>query len=119
MAVKNSVLESVREAMGLSSEDESFDMELLLHINSALAIANQNAAVLPVTIEDTTQTWDELKDPEKEMTQYLFHSVKLFVFLKTKLLFDPPAPSTASYMEKASDELLWRFREELDLPNND
>ena len=42
MAAETSVLKSIRKAVGLDSEDSSFDEELLMHANTALFIINQN-----------------------------------------------------------------------------
>lgn len=111
-----SILETVRGAMGLDAEDDSFDFELLLHINNALAVLHQNAVGVPFTVKDSLATWEELKDPLQIEGNKMFESVKQYVFLRTKILFDPPPPSTIKYMSEAADEILWRLRESYDLP---
>lgn len=111
-----SILETVRGAMGLDTEDDSFDFELLLHINNALAVLHQNAVGVPFTVKDSLATWEELKDPLQIEGNKMFESVKQYVFLRTKILFDPPPPSTIKYMSEAADEILWRLRESYDLP---
>lgn len=114
-----SILETVRGAMGLDAEDNSFDFELLLHINNALAVLHQNAVGVPYTVKDSLATWEELKDPLQIEGNKMFESVKQYVFLRTKILFDPPPPSTIKYMYEAADEILWRLRESYDLPKDE
>lgn len=111
-----SILETVRGAMGLNAEDDSFDFELLLHINNALAVLHQNAVGVPFTVKDSLATWEELKDPLQIEGNKMFEGIKQYVFLRTKILFDPPPPSTIKYMSEAADEILWRLRESYDLP---
>ena len=115
MTINNSVLKTVREAIGLDPEEKSFDPELLIHINTALSTLIQNGVGTPRTIIDETQTWDDVKSSEQFYADEMFEQVKHYVFLRTKLIFDPPPPSTAKYMSQATDETLWRLREAYDI----
>ncbi|MEG0239499.1 MAG: hypothetical protein RR643_05045 [Anaerorhabdus sp.] len=110
-----SILESIRGACGLDTSDESFDMELIMHINSALATLNQNGVGLSISVSDTTQLWESFKDPTQTNGNELFEMVKHYVFVKTKLLFDPPPPSNVQYISEAANEDLWRLRETFNL----
>ena len=110
--VEESILKSVRSALGLPIDDDSFDSELVLHINSALGVLNQNGVGKTVIVTDDTQKWDDFKDVAQENGNKLFPLVQLYVFVKTKLLFDPPPPSNVQYVASASEENLWRLREE-------
>lgn len=109
---KTSILGSVRDAMGLGIEDDSFDSELLMHINAALLTLNQNGVGKTTIVKDADANWESFKDPEQEEGNKLFDMVPLFVFLRTKILFDPPPPSNVKYMDDAVNEALWRLREE-------
>lgn len=111
---KTSILGSVRDAMGLGIEDDSFDSELLMHINAALLTLNQNGVGKTTIVKDADADWESFKDPEQEEGNKLFDMVPLFVFLRTKILFDPPPPSNVKYMDDAVNEALWRLREEYD-----
>lgn len=113
--VQTSVLKTVRGALGLGIEDASFDHEVVLHVNAAIGTLVQNGVILGKVLTGTELVWDDLKDPEKAYADYLFEQVKLFVFVKTKMLFDPPPPSTAPYMNDYATELLWRLRESFDI----
>ncbi len=114
MVQTQSILDTVRGAIGLVADDTSFDSELIIHINSHLATLYQNGVVLPIVVEDSTALWSELKDESKNND--MFEQIKTYIFLRTKLLFDPPPPKTANYMDAAATELLWRLRCHYDVP---
>ena len=79
-------------------EDESFDRELVIHINAAFARLTQ-LGVGPVQgfrIQDDSTTWDEFVT---DITQEAY--CKSYVYLKVRRIFDPPANST---LAKAIDE---------------
>lgn len=115
MAAEPSILKSIRNAVGLDAEDDSFDGELLMHINGGIMTLNQNGIGRPVIVMDDSTTWDELKDPSQDYANEMFVAVKSYIFVKTKILFDPPPPSTIKYMSEAVDEYLWRLRESFDV----
>lgn len=118
-AVDDSILKSVRSALGLPIDDDSFDSELVLHINSALGVLNQNGVGKTVIVTDDTQKWEDFKDIEQTKGNKLFLLVQMYVFVKTKLLFDPPPPSNVQYVSTASEENLWRLREEYAADNKE
>lgn len=96
-----SILTSVKRNLGIAEADESFDPEIVTHINGAftrlyeLGIGPQDG----FRIEDDTVEWDTyLGDNLK------FESVKNYVTLHTRLFFDPPA---TQYLVQA-------FRDQLD-----
>ncbi len=108
MKLENSVLEDVREAVGLSREVTDFDTDLLIHINSALSELLQNGVVVPTVIKDVNTTWADLQIAS--VSQDYFMMVPLFVTLSTKIIFDPPPPSTVEHYAKTIDKLLWRLK---------
>ena len=108
----DSILETVVEAVGLAVDDQAFHQELTLHINSALATLYQNGVGKSVVVKDYGLLWEDFKDETQVVGNEMFEQVKLYVFIKTKLLFDPPPPSTVKPMTEAGDELLWRLREQ-------
>lgn len=115
VAPVTSILKGVRAALGLGIDDTSFDHELYMHINAALGTLVQNGVIKPLVVTSVVEVWDDLKDLENMEYDYMFEQVKLFVFVKTKILFDPPPPSTAKYMDEYATELLWRLRESYDV----
>lgn len=93
--------------LGVDEEYDCFDTDIILHINSVLMILTQ-LGVGPsegFIITDKTATWEDfLKDTKK------LESVKSYVYLKVKLLFDPPLSSAV--MDATNSlirELEWRL----------
>ena len=115
MTVETSILKSVRSAVGLDAEDSSFDLELLMHINGSIMILHQNGIGIPIQVEDEDAVWEDFKNPMQADANSMFSAAKTFIFIKTKILFDPPPPSTIKYMAEAADEYLWRLRESFDV----
>ena len=115
MAAYASILKSVRSAVGLNAEDSSFDSELLMHINGSIMILHQNGIGMPIHVDDESSVWDDFKNPTQADANSMFSAAKTFIFIKTKILFDPPPPSTIKYMSEAADEYLWRLRESFDV----
>lgn len=102
----NSILNSVKKSLGII-EYEFYDPELILHINTVFADLNQ-IGVGPeagYSIADAANLWSEFTEND-----ILLNNVKSYMFLRVKLLFDPPSASTvlASY-EKQISELVYRM----------
>ena len=85
-----SILSSIKRLLGIAEEYEHFDMDLIMHINSVFMILNQiGVGTNNFRIENKDNTWDEFVSDSDNLA-----SVKSYVYLKVKLLFDPPASST-------------------------
>lgn len=111
-----SILEDVRVAVGLSKDTTDFDTELLMHINTAIATLRQNGVTNFIIVEDANQMWIDLIDPTKIKGNEYFGMVPLFVTLSTKIIFDPPPPSTVEQYSKNIDQILWRLRHAYEEP---
>jgi hypothetical protein len=113
--MEESILISTKKILGITSDYLVFDLDIITHINSALSTLTQ-LGVGPTTgfmIEDSTPKWDDFIVNNNP----LMNMCKTYVFLRVKMLFDPP---TTSYLLSAIKEQLaeheWRlneFREEL------
>lgn len=107
----DSILTSIKKLLNIAEEYEYFDSDIIMHINSALLVLTQ-LGVGPsegFVIFDKTAIWDDfLGDDNVEM-------VKSYIFLKVKLLFDPPTSSAA--MDAANrliSEFEWRLNVAVD-----
>lgn len=109
MEFTDSILKTTRKALGLNEDDSSFDSELLMHINSSLGKALQNGVGKLTIVNDETTTWIDVKDDTQTGNDY-FGLLPTFVFLSTKVLFDPPPPSLVDVYSRQVDEHLWRLR---------
>lgn len=110
-----SILGSVKRSCNIPDDVDVFDAELILLINTTFAKLHQ-MGVGPesvFSIEDSGATWDEFStNPEVAMA-------KTYVFLETRLVFDPPTASVLTAMEKKRDELEWRLNVADDKPLHD
>lgn len=103
----DSILSSVKKLIGITEDYEQFDTDIIIHINSVFSILTQ-LGVGPKNgffISDKSAIWsDYLSDSIK------LEMVKTYIYLKVRLLFDPPQNSsvTAS-IEKTISELEWRL----------
>lgn len=87
-----SILTSIKKLLGIAEEYKHFDADIITHINSVFLILTQ-IGVGPsegFSIIGENEVWDNfLPDDQKNLL-----AVKTYVYLKVKLLFDPPASST-------------------------
>lgn len=105
--ITDSILTSVKKMLGIAEEYEHFDADLLMHINSVFSILHQ-LGVGPADgfmIEDKSSIWsDFISDESKYML------AKSYMFLKVKLLFDPPLSSAVLECYKTQiSEYEWRL----------
>lgn len=107
-SITDSILDSVKKMHGIDPSCTDFDVDLILFINSSLATVTQHGAgpqEVGFKIEDNTTTW---KDFEPNVVK--FEWIPEFVYLDTKLVFDPPLSSVVSEaMKLKKEELLWRI----------
>jgi hypothetical protein len=108
--VTKSILQEVRTAVGLSADTTDFDTDLLMHINSSIGILNQNGVGNFLVVDNDESTWGDLQNPEQVEGNKYFTMIPLFITLSTKLLFDPPPPSSVEVHQRQIDQLLWRLK---------
>lgn len=110
MDTTRSILKDIRESLGLTSTTIDFDTELLMHINTAISKLNQNGIGIFLIVNGEEETWDNLLDPLQIEGNKYSKMIPLYISLSTKLLFDPPPPSSVEYHTRSVDELLWRLK---------
>jgi hypothetical protein len=108
--VTKSILQDIRVAVGLSADTADFDTELLMHINGAIGKLNQNGVGNFLVVQNEEQKWVDLQNPLQVEGNKYFASVPLFVAISTKLLFDPPPPSSVQYHAENAEQILWRLK---------
>lgn len=108
------VFSDVKKVVGIPDDDHSFDTDLEIYMNAALANlaqvggVNRHGGLIeaqdPATWEDITRDYADKRDVTRQ--------VKAYVCLYVRLMFDPPATSfVINAMEKQLDEMIWRIRE--------
>ena len=107
-----SILDSIKKLLGIQKEYTHFDSDLIMHINTVLSVLTQ-LGIGPTkgfSISDNTSKCKDFigDDPRLE-------SVRSFIHLKVKLLFDPPL-GTASIeaINRQISELEWRINVTVD-----
>lgn len=102
-----SILTSVKKQLGIEEAYTHFDTDLIIHINSVLSILNQ-LGVGPESgfaIVDSTATWSDFMQNDLRLGL-----VKSYVYLKVRLLFDPPTASALlESMNRLVSEFEWRL----------
>ncbi|MBS5198276.1 MAG: hypothetical protein KHY93_14245 [Clostridiales bacterium] len=106
-----SILQSIKKLIGITEDYTHFDADIIIYINSVFMILNQLGIGLPngFSISDDTSTWtDYLPEDNKN-----FEAVKTYMYLKIKLIFDPPMSSAVmEAMKQMISELEWRLNAE-------
>lgn len=102
-----SILTSIKKLLGIEEDYVHFDADIIMHINSVLSILTQ-LGVGPsegYSIKDANATWDGfITNPAK------LELVKSYVYLKVRLMFDPPSSSSAvESMKQLISELEFRI----------
>ena len=102
-----SILTSVKKMLGITEEYTHFDPDLIMHINSVFMILTQ-MGVGPSNgfyIEDDRDEWYDFISEDSMM-----ESVKSYMGLKVRMLFDPPSSSAAmEAMNRLISEFEWRL----------
>lgn len=86
----DSILQSIKKLIGITEEYTHFDMNIIIHINTAFMVLNQ-LGVGPKDgfyIRDETTTWNEY-----DAGLVNIETIKTYVYLRVRLLFDPPSSS--------------------------
>ena len=110
MNLSKSILEDIRESVGLGRTTVDFDTDLLLHINSSIGKLNQNGVGKFLVVNDDKATWGDFIDESQTEGNKYSQMIPLFIALNTKLLFDPPPPSSVEFHTRSVDEILWRLK---------
>ena len=102
-----SILTSVKKLLGITENYDYFDQDIIMHINAAFMVLTQ-LGIGPsegFLITDDTDTWSDFIDDSTNLG-----SIQSYVYMKVKLMFDPPQNSfTVDSMTKLVNELEWRL----------
>ena len=108
-----SILDTIKKMIGIC--DDSFDTDLKVCINTAL-ISLIQIGVGPqegFVVIDEDQTFEEFCGSNLQL-----ESVKTYVYLKSKLMFDPPNNSNITQtFEKTIQEIEWRLNRSVETNN--
>ena len=107
-----SILTSIKKLIGIEKEYTQFDADIIMHINTVFLNLTQ-LGVGPsegFLIEDGTAIWEDFIGDSSQL-----QAVKTYMYLKVKLLFDPPLSSSVTEsMNRMIAELEWRLNVAVD-----
>lgn len=103
----DSILDSTKNTLSIPASYDVYDGQIIMHINSVFSTLHQ-LGIGPnpsYSISDDTETWEDFIG-----TTVNINSVKTYMYLKVRMLFDPPSTSFAiAAMEKQIEELEFRL----------
>lgn len=109
---QDSILLSIKKLLGISKECTDFDTDIIIHINTTLINLDQLGIEISksFSVKDNKQTWSEIITEQERID-----SIITYVYLKVKLVFDPPLSSAVMEANKQSiNELEWRLTVQVD-----
>lgn len=110
MNKSDSILTSIKKLLGIDESYDVFDPDIIMHINSVFMTLSQ-LGVGPdegFFIEDKNAIWSSYDSNVK-----LLNAVKTYIYLKVRLVFDPPTSSAAiDSINRQINESEWRINVE-------
>lgn len=101
------ILDDTKKALGLDPSYTAFDPDIIMFINSVCSTLNQ-LGIGPAdgfSIEDDSAGWEDLIGVDQRLNM-----VKTYVYLRVRLLFDPPSTSyLVDALKQQITEHEWRL----------
>jgi hypothetical protein len=111
----DSILDTTKKLLGFESDYTAFDLDIITHINTVFSTL-QSLGVGPsegFMITDNAAVWDEFTGLEN------MNSVKSYMFMRVRLMFDPPTTSFhLDSLKKMAEEIEWRLNVQAEEVNN-
>lgn len=111
--LEESILTSIKKLLGIASDNDAFDLDIIFHINTVFANLAQmgvgpkdeQGENIGFKITSDEEVWGDFTEDD-----ILIENVKTYVYIKVKLIFDPPqtGPLLNAY-EAQAKELEWRL----------
>lgn len=106
--MEESILNTIKSMLGPNGDYDDFDTDIIVHINSAFSVLTQLGVGPPkgFRIHDATSIWSDFIPDDRDDLD----SIKDYVYMKVKLIFDPPPSSAVIEAFKESiKETEWRL----------
>lgn len=105
---EDNILKSIKKMLGLDNEDTSFDIDIIININTVFNFLVQLGveSLYRVYIHLGTEKWSDYMDDDQ-----LYRLIETYTYLKVKDYFDPPTSGVLrEAMERQYRELEWRIK---------
>ena len=112
--MEDSILLSIKKLLGIGKEYTNFDTDIIIHINTAIMVLHQ-LGVGPqdevFTISSNDDKWSDFINEEDDL-----EAVKTYIYLKVKIIFDPPqhGPTEEAFKESIR-EYEWRLNHQAEM----
>ena len=107
--MEQNILVSTKKILGIGPDDDSFDLDVMTHINNAFSNLH-DIGVGPTdgfVLDSGEEEWGDFLDSTEKVK---LSKVKTVVFVKTRLAFDPPNSGfLLDALEKQLREAEWRL----------
>ena len=110
----DSILDTIKKMLGISSDYLAFDTDIIVSINSAFMILNQlgGGPTECFSISSKESVWSDFLG-----TAVNLEAVKTYIYLKVRILFDPPTNSAVlDAMNRMISEHEFRLNVQVDHP---
>ena len=105
--METSILRSTKKVLGIDPDDQTFDIDIIIFINSALSTIT-TLGLTHVQVSDDAAKWEDIASDQE-----LLGLIRAIVYLRVRMLFDPPVTSyTQQAMNQQIEELEWRLNVE-------
>lgn len=116
--ISDSILSSVKKLIGISEDDKSFDVDIMLNINAAASTLLQLGVLTkPYTISSSNDTYEDMIPYASED---IINQIKMYFVYKTKLGFDSSTLSSTviEVIKEMIKETEWRLMAEYNIKND-
>ena len=103
--MNDSILTTIKKLLGLTEDQKEFDTDIIIYINSTFSkLYRLGVGTTHVfSIQDEYAIWGDFIEDDARI-----NDVKNYIYLKVKLIFDPPLSSSVlSAIERQIKELEW------------
>jgi len=115
---ETSILQSVKKLLGIDASYTPFDLDVIAHINSALATLD-DMGLGPAEgflVEDETQLWTDYLDSDPRSAR-----IKTYIYMFVRRAFDPPgtgflATSLDNQIKELETRIAWQREESIPIP---
>lgn len=110
--MEESILITIKKLLGIDEDCEDFDTDVMVHINSIFPVLTQLGVGPDEGFEITgdKEKWTDFLGTDSK----LLGTVRSYLYLRTRMLFDPPVGSVATSFENTIQEFEWRLNVQVD-----
>ncbi len=112
------ILKDIKKLIGFDEDYDAFDVDITILINSVLTVLEQVGVPitgrLPVNPTDSQPDWTDIFEDTVNLDM-----IKQYLYLRVKMVFDPPANGTImEFYKETMRELEWRINLEEEAPHD-